>query len=262
MRPERLHVSTWGEGPDVVFLHGLGASSRYWETLAAASAGYRGTAPDLLGFGRSPAPQDSPYDVSAHLDALLDALPARATVVAHSTGAILAAALTVRHPDRVESLLLLGLPAYPDERSARTSVGDLGLLARLTVEGRPAARLLCEAMCRARPVAIALAPFVIRDLPPSIASDAARHTWVSYSRTLQRVVVEYRATDDLVVARVPVRLLHGERDRAAPVRFVNALGERARAAERDVTVEIVAGDHHLAVRRPEVVAAALNVRRA
>ena len=37
-----------------MLVHGLGASSRYWERLAEANCGYAATAPDLLGFGRSP----------------------------------------------------------------------------------------------------------------------------------------------------------------------------------------------------------------
>ena len=186
---DSLFVARWGEGPDVVLLHGLGASSLYWQPLAAASSGYRATAPDLLGFGRSPAPPEASYDVDCHLGALMPQLPRRAVVVAHSTGAILAAALAARHPDRVASLLLVGLPAYPDEEAARRSIGALGLLARLTVDGSPAARWVCETMGRFRPLAIALAPWLVRDLPPSIASDGARHTWPSYSGTLRRVVV-------------------------------------------------------------------------
>ncbi len=126
-----LFVTSWGRGPDVVFLHGLGASSRYWERLAQASDGYRGTAPDLLGFGRSPSPPDAAYDIACHVAALEPVLPPRAFVVAHSMGAIVAAALAALHPDRVSGLLLLGLPAYPDEATAREAVGGLGLLARL-----------------------------------------------------------------------------------------------------------------------------------
>lgn len=162
---DSLFVARWGDGPDVVFLHGLGASSRYWEPLAAASSGYRATAPDLLGFGRSPSPPEASYDVDCHLGVLMPQLPRRAVVVAHSTGAILAAALAARHPDRVASMLLLGLPAYPDEEAARRSVGGLGLLARLTVDGSPAARWVCLTMGRFRSVAIALAPWLVRDLP-------------------------------------------------------------------------------------------------
>ncbi len=61
-----LLVERWGDGPSVVFLHGLGASARYWQRVREASEGYAGLAPDLLGFGRSPSPADAAYDVDCH----------------------------------------------------------------------------------------------------------------------------------------------------------------------------------------------------
>ncbi len=252
-----LFVTSWGRGPDVVFLHGLGASSRYWEGLARAGGGYRGTAPDLLGFGRSPRPPDATYDADCHVTALERTLPPRAFVVAHSMGAIVAAAFAARHPERVSGLLLLGLPAYPDEATARHSIGGLGLLARLTAEGRPSARLICTAMCRIRPLAIALAPIVIRDLPPAVASDGARHTWPSYSRSLRCVVLEHRVVDDLNATSSPVHLVHGEADRSAPVAYVQELVDRTPLRRPRLQLHLLEGDHHLAVRRPETVAALL-----
>lgn len=257
MSEPRLHVASWGGGPDVVLLHGLGASGRYWETLAGASRGFRATAPDLLGFGRSPRPTEARYDVDTHLGALLPHLPARAVVVAHSTGAILAAALAARHPDRVASLLLVGLPAFPDEATARASIGSLGMLARLTVDGRASARWLCEAMCRFRPLAAALAPVVVRDLPPAIAADGTLHTWTSYSRTLLEVVVGHRASDDLLAAPAPVTLLHGRQDRTAPVSWAQDLVARSAGGARPLGIDVVDGGHHLAVRHPQLVAAAV-----
>jgi len=56
-----LFHSTWGAGPLVVALHGLGASSAYWDRLAQHLPDHRVVAPDALGFGRSPAPDGSPY---------------------------------------------------------------------------------------------------------------------------------------------------------------------------------------------------------
>lgn len=254
----RLHVAEWGHGPDVVFLHGLGASSRYWEPLAEAGGEYHGVAPDLLGFGRSPSPSDAAYDVASHLEALESILPPRAFVVGHSMGAILAAALAARHPERVSGLVLLGLPAYPDEDSARASVGGLGLLARLTADGRPSARRICRAMCRVRPLAIALAPIVIRDLTPSVASDGARHTWESYSRSLRRIVLEHRASDDLAATNVPVDLVHGNDDRSAPLAFVRSLVERSSDRRPALRLHVLRGDHHVAIHQPAAVAAILT----
>jgi pimeloyl-ACP methyl ester carboxylesterase len=253
-----LFARTWGEGPPVMLLHGLGASSRYWETLAEASSGYAATAPDLLGFGRSPKPPDATYDVACHVEALAPLLAQGAVVVGHSTGAILAAALAAAHPRSVRGLLLLGLPAFADEAAARRQVGRLGLLARLTVEGNPLARTLCMAMCRMRALAVVVAPLVMRDLPPAIAADGALHTWASYRRTLEHVVLGHRLVQDLRSATAPVVLLHGDRDRPAPLRDVRALAAELCGAGVNVTLHVVAGDHHVAVRRPAVVAGALE----
>ncbi|MBA2624092.1 MAG: alpha/beta fold hydrolase, partial [Acidimicrobiia bacterium] len=150
MSGEALFVERWGEGPPVVFLHGLGGSARYWQRVREASDGYAGLAPDLLGFGRSPSPADAPYDVDGHLATLVPLIPPASLLVAHSTGGVLAAAIAARHPDRLRALVLVGLPAFPDEATARREVGRLGLLARLTVDGSRWAKMLCGAMCRLR----------------------------------------------------------------------------------------------------------------
>jgi len=184
-------------------------------------------------------------------------LPERAIVVAHSTGAILATALAAALPTRVGALLLLGLPAYPDDRVALETVGGLGLLARLTADERPSARLLCKAMCKVQPLASAIAPLVLRDIPRAVASDAARHTWISYSRTLRRVVLEHRVADDLEASPTPVTLLHGDADRSAPVEFLHSLVVRIGNRKPPLKMEVTRGDHHLAIRRPDVVARAI-----
>jgi haloalkane dehalogenase len=114
-----LSVQRRGTGEPVLFLPGLASSGRYWDRLAEEATGIAGVAPDLLGFGRSPKPGDSSYSVDEHLDALAPLLEDRSVVVGHSTGAILAAALAARERPRVAGLLLLGLPAFPDEATAR-----------------------------------------------------------------------------------------------------------------------------------------------
>lgn len=134
----------------------------------------------------------------------------------------------------------------------------LGLLARLTVKGTPLARRLCIAMCRLRALAIVVAPLVMRDLPPAIAADGALHTWASYHRTLEQVVLAYPVAHDLRSATGPVVLLHGDRDRPAPVHYVRALAAELAGAGVTATLRVVAGDHHVAVRRPAVVAGALD----
>ncbi|MGH9265504.1 MAG: alpha/beta fold hydrolase [Acidimicrobiales bacterium] len=257
MSAPALAVHRWGQGPALLLVHGLGASGRYWDRLGEAASGWGGVAPDLLGFGRSPKPPTSSYSVDEHLDALAPLLEGPTLVVGHSTGAILAAALAAREPEAVTGLVLLGVPAFPDEATARAQIGRLGLLARLTVERRPAGRLVCEAMCLLRPLALALGPLVIRDLPPAIVADGVRHTWTSYSRTLANVVVAHRTLPDLVGARLPTAVVQGRDDAVAPRGYTEALVAAARDQGAPVELRLVEGDHHLAVRNPALVAGVL-----
>jgi pimeloyl-ACP methyl ester carboxylesterase len=243
-----------GDGPPILLIHGLGASAHYWDEVMAATADRRVIAPDLLGFGRSPSPPGASYDVACHLAALEPLLVPGTVVVGHSTGGILAAALAALRPDAVRHLLLVGLPAFPDAATARAEVGRLGAVARLTVEERRLGQWLCIAMCRFRPIAVAAAPLLLRGIPRAVAADGARHTWLSYSRTLRHVVVEHPVWPDLAESRVPVTFLHGRQDRTAPLRFVEALADRLHRVRQSVSVRTADGDHHIPVRRPTLVA--------
>lgn len=252
-----LNVLEWGDGPPVVFIHGLGASARYWKLVAASNGRYHGIAPDLLGFGRSPKPRAETYDVGAHVAALRPIVPDGSVLVGHSTGAIVATALAAHLAHRAAGLLLVGLPAYRDAATARREIGRLGTLARLTVDRSPAARLMCALMCTFRPVAMGIARITARDVPPAVAADGVRHTWPSYSRTLEHVVVGHRPDDNLAASDCPILFLHGRDDQAASPAAAEAIAERTSRRGRPVEFRVVEGDHHLPLRRPDVVAAAV-----
>lgn len=253
----QLLIRSWGEGPSVVFLHGLGASSRYWRPVSEVGRDFRGIAPDLLGFGRSDKPPAISYDLDCHLGAIDPHVPEGAVVVGHSMGAVLAAALARRRPD-LAGVVLIGLPAYPEPATARTEIARLGLLARLTVEGNPAARLLCWTMCLFRPLAAAIGPILVRDLPKEIVADGVRHTWPSYHRSLQHLVLHAAAADDLHHIPAPTLLLHGTGDREAPYRYAEMAVHQARASGGRVELRTIDAGHHLAITHPTLVDAAIT----
>lgn len=113
-----------GDGPPLLLLHGFGASGRIWRgvmgTLGDARACY---APDLPGFGASPA-RSTPPTLTALADealAFADALGLeRFDLIGHSLGAAVAATLAGRHPARVGRLALtsLGVRAFAPELAA------------------------------------------------------------------------------------------------------------------------------------------------
>ena len=52
----RIQLEIDGEGPPIVFLHGLGATSSSFQPLLDSLLGFRCIRPDLPGAGRSPQP--------------------------------------------------------------------------------------------------------------------------------------------------------------------------------------------------------------
>src|SRR5271156_2837814 len=107
-------------GRVVVLLHGRNFPSSYWAPVirTLTEAGYRVVVPDQIGFGKSSKPVgELHFDTLArNTIALLDSLHiAKADIVAHSLGGMLAVRITRAYPDRVAHLVLtapIGLEDY------------------------------------------------------------------------------------------------------------------------------------------------------
>ncbi len=101
--------------PTVLAIHGITASHLAWQHFADALPLARILAPDLRGRGRS-RDLPGPWGMRRHADdavRLLDSAGVdAATLVGHSMGAFVAAALAHEHPDRVNAIVLVdgGLP--------------------------------------------------------------------------------------------------------------------------------------------------------
>ncbi len=114
-----VNVIELGEGPAIVFVHGLSGSWPNWlEQLPVFAADHRVIAMDLPGFGHSPMPRD-PITISQYariLDGLLETLGvSAATLVGNSMGGFVSAELAIAFPQRVERLVLVsaaGISTY------------------------------------------------------------------------------------------------------------------------------------------------------
>jgi pimeloyl-ACP methyl ester carboxylesterase len=230
-----LFVWRYGRaGPLVVLLHGLGASGRLWRPTAERLAGEALlVCPDLLGFGRSPKPHVA-YSVADHLlalNAMLDRfVTAEEPVILAGTsgGAVLALEWAAAHPGRFCGLALSALPAYRSPAEAQASIATAGALAWATVRHPDLGERLCSVMCAGRPLWRALMPLLMPGVPSDIAHDMVLHTWTSYSGTVENVLVHHRiapAAAQLVGHQIPVRLLHGDRYREAPLAAVHELAD-------------------------------------
>lgn len=113
----RLSVTSVGDGPLVVLLHGVPDIGYTWrhQLSALSSAGFRLAAPDQRGCGWSDCPEDPEAyrmerlvgDVIALMD--LEEAPS-AAIIGHGWGAVVASECRRRHPDRVDGLILVAPP--------------------------------------------------------------------------------------------------------------------------------------------------------
>jgi pimeloyl-ACP methyl ester carboxylesterase len=113
----RLHVVLGGEGPAVVLLHGFPESWWTWHRVIPGliAAGFRVVAVDQRGYNLSDRPDGvAAYRIErlvADVVGVLDGLGiARAHVVGHDWGGMIAWAFAMAHPDRLDRLVVLNLP--------------------------------------------------------------------------------------------------------------------------------------------------------
>lgn len=140
------YVTETGDGPPLLLLHGFTGSSTDWTPLIQRLApNCYCAAPDLLGHGKTDAPQDwhrySIEHATADILTLLDQLSIPcASVIGYSMGGRLALHLACTAPERVHKLVLEGASpglATEDERLARQQADDA--LAQFIVEAGVAA---------------------------------------------------------------------------------------------------------------------------
>ena len=141
----RVSTLTMGEGPDVLLLHGLGATkASFFDTAAALSHSYRVHAIDLPGFGGSCKPALARYGAPFFARATLGVMDAlrieRAHLIGNSMGGRVALEVGLREPGRVGGLALL-CPALAFVRRGyqplvRLLRPELGLLPHSLGRGR------------------------------------------------------------------------------------------------------------------------------
>ena len=138
VRPFQIHSFEFGTGEEeLVLLHGLSGSARCWRrNVASFAQRYRVVIPELVGFGRSPAPErlPSPADAADLLDAWMGEMQlGRVHLVGHSMGGQIAMHLAARHPARLDRLVLVdaaGIPRPITPRHALRFAMELGPLWR------------------------------------------------------------------------------------------------------------------------------------
>jgi pimeloyl-ACP methyl ester carboxylesterase len=121
----QVHYREHGEGAPVLLLHQTAWSSIQFRNVmpTLAKRGLRGIAIDTPGYGMSDN-LDHPASIAEYavvLGSVMDGLGlTRAAIAGHHTGASIAASFAAHNPDRVQKLVMHGVPLYtPETRAER-----------------------------------------------------------------------------------------------------------------------------------------------
>lgn len=242
----RIHYVQKGSGPDLILIHGIGASHFCWRFLIPElSQHFRVTALDLPGFGHSSKPPHANYDLDSQtlrIKKFLDQLNIhQCFVMGCSMGGTLALWLAKAHPERVTKVIALA-PA--------TSRG------LLPFSGKPLVGL-------APFLHLGLNQFVMRLIlhhvlgrGVNVDNSVLENYWHPYRHQPESVVTFLRSTEvlrdprlptELAGIQCPILLLWGTRDRMVKRQFMTDLCEvlaQVEFSEKE-------GGHHLMEDQPE-----------
>jgi len=245
-----LYSETLGDtGEAIVFLHGIGGTTRYWKTrVQPLAASYRLILVDLLGYGQSPKPWTK-YTVDRHVEELYQVLHKQEslTIVGHSFGAIVAMAFTACYPHLVKRLVFISLPYFGNKEGAMRYFRNSHLANRYVMTNVAFAALAC---IMTRWVLRWLLPYVLRDMPREVVQDLTQHTWRSYTSSVWDGIYRHDLINDVehLDTDCNVFFLHGELDETAPLSGVQQL----MAGHFDWRLDVLADvDHHPLLRNPE-----------
>jgi pimeloyl-ACP methyl ester carboxylesterase len=109
-----VHYEVYGRGKPVILLHGYQGSWGLWqETMAYLGAFYRTYALDFWGFGESGTKRETyaVQDFVSLVNQFMDQLGiVRAPLVGHSMGGTVSLSVSIKYPERVSKVVVIGSP--------------------------------------------------------------------------------------------------------------------------------------------------------
>jgi pimeloyl-ACP methyl ester carboxylesterase len=241
-----LNVIDMGEGPAIVFVHGLSGSWPNWLEQLPVFAGRNGDADvspgfgnhrviamDLPGFGHSPMPAEK-ITISAYarmLDELLGALNVdAATVVGNSMGGFVASELAITYPQRVKRLVLVssaGISTYRHRRGERIEPYLRRAAPMVAVyTGWTATRSDWIARRpRLRNLTMGYVTHHPSRLPAALAAEQLRGAGKPGFMPALRANLEYPVRERLPEIACPTLIVWGEEDKVIPVEDASVFEE-------------------------------------
>jgi pimeloyl-ACP methyl ester carboxylesterase len=229
-----VNTITLGDGPPLVFVHGLSGSWPNWlEQMPVLAGEHRVIALDLPGFGSSPMPAGE-ISISGYarlLDRLLGQLDVdAAAVVGNSMGGFIAAELAIAFPQRVERLVLIsaaGISTHADPRTAR-AVPTLRRAERVLAATGAWVASKSDTVARRPRLRQATLNVVVRHprrLPAALAAEQLRGAGKPGFLPALEAILHYDFRHRLAEIVCPTLIVWGDSDRLINVRDADVFAE-------------------------------------
>ncbi|MCK4613856.1 MAG: alpha/beta hydrolase [Thermoplasmata archaeon] len=205
-------------GSPIILVHGWGADHRYFEPQIDALAEHRLIIPDLEGFGSSPAPSE--YSISLQAEKVYKLACSlgikNAVVLGHSMGGMIAQEIALSYPDLVRGLILTdtspGMKDFPFSRF----IMALSPFLYLTTPG------LRESLALRWAISYRNSKGAAGGMISEYARTACPRVLVRYVRAMR----QWSSLSRLEKIRVPTLIIHGELDRAIPLKHSGTIKDR------------------------------------
>jgi 3-oxoadipate enol-lactonase len=218
----RVMMEVDGEGPAILFVHGLGGTSNSFQMLLGPLGGFRCVRPDLPGSGRSAMPIGTltmGHFIETLGEIIRTVVGGPAHLVGHSMGALLCQHLAAQMPEFVTGLTLFGAILEPSD-AARQRLQDRARMARqdgMVGIAEAAAEGLSSTTRAANPLAV-----------PFLRESYMRQDAEGFAQTCEALAEAEAA--DLRLVRCPMLLVTGDEDSVAPPSMAQAIAERVRGS--------------------------------
>jgi len=241
-----IHYVQAGRGPDLVLLHGIGASVFSWRfLLPLLERHFRVTAIDLPGFGRSSKPGDRDYGLDSQVSAVNDTLKGlgigHAILVGSSMGGVIALWLAKCYPENFEKVIALAPATDPNLVPEVIHHLD-GLIPFLRwALNRHTMRVILKRV-------IARHEIIDDDVVDSYLSpfldegDSIRAFWLA-----TKLIADRRIPEEFSGLKARVLIIYGDRDLRVPRRVIDQL---ARTLPQATLLTHDGGGHHIMEDEP------------
>ncbi len=220
----------------VVFLHGIGNSSKAWnEVTKRLPKHVKAVSIDLLGFGASPKPHWAIYNAKTQARSVQATLFSmgifnNVTIVGHSLGALVAVEVAKRYPFVVKRLVLCSPPLYKPESDDTSAISADRLLRRSF-----------RAAMKHPDQFLQLAKLVGRYKVMNKAFHVDKDNVSSYMATLEAMIVNQTSLEDIKKIRVPIHLMKGAIDPLIVTSYYSQLQKE----RKNVTLQTVPAGHEV-----------------